>query len=320
MRRLGKKIKTIWGFASVVAAMGGGLTGMTVKSIQSQPAPIEISADSVVYDAYNRVLTMTEDVEIVKKWNGQYYVKMPDKSEVCLGEQVVAYDAALNKLTSYGGGYQVNQDATVGTITNHEELGVDGKGFYKLGDRKYLLMGGRIYDEEEKISTDCGYLYVTLDRSGNAILQNKDINIKTLRPIVLYCDDMVMDVANERLLYQGQLVNLKNINGSTNEYSSEIYTALETDFKNQEEVVEATPTPTPEGMPEPEHFVIRGGKGGDGGAGGKGGLGGTGGVGGDGGDGGLGGNGGDGGTGGNGGDGGDGGIGGSGYLRAVPFP
>mgnify|MGYP003446559527 FL=1 len=90
MRHLGKKIKTIWGFASVVVSMGAGLTGMTVKSIQSQPAPIEISADSVVYDAYNRVLTMTEDVEIVKKGNGQYDVKMPDKSEVCRGAQVVA--------------------------------------------------------------------------------------------------------------------------------------------------------------------------------------------------------------------------------------
>ena len=67
MRRLTRKIKAIWGFASVIVAMAGGLTGMAVKSIQSQPAPIEVSADSVLYDAYNRMLTMTEDAEIVFK-------------------------------------------------------------------------------------------------------------------------------------------------------------------------------------------------------------------------------------------------------------
>ena len=312
MRRLTKNLKAIWGFASVILAMAGGLTGMTVKSIQSQPAPIEISADSVLYDAYNRMLTMTEDVEIVKKWNGQYYLKTQDKSEICLGEQVVAYDAALNRLTSYGGGYLVNSDATVGSIADRQELGTEGKGFYKLGDRKYLLMGSLITDEEQKIVTDCGYLYITIDRSGNAILQNNDINVKTMRPIVLLCEDIVLDVANERLIYQGQMVNLKNINGSSNEYSDAIYTALDTDFKN---VSEATPTPTPtptEEEPQGEHFVIRAGDGGKGGSGGTGGTGGVGGVGGAGGAGGIGGDGGLGGNGGTGGAGGAGGIGGTG--------
>ena len=306
-----KSLKTFYAFGSVVVTMTGGVTGMTVKSIQAQEKPIVVESDSILFDSENRMITVTEEGKIKKKWDNNYYLTVPGEGEICLGEQVVSYNVANGGLATYGGGYRISSDASVGNMEVRSELTEEEEGFYKLDDRKYLIQGGSIRDKEGLISTK-GYLYVTLDKSGNAILQNTEINIKTLRPIVLYCDNMVFDVANERLTYNGYQVNLKNINGSTNEYSSEIYEVMNTVLEEEKEVPEATPTPKPEEEEKAPHYIIRGGDGGNGGNGGAGGTGGVGGSGGNGGNGGMGGDGGDGGYGGYGGNGGMGGTGGAG--------
>lgn len=304
-------LRTFYAFGSVVLTMTGGVAGMTAKSIQGQEKSIAVEADSILFDAENRMITLSEDGKIKKKWDNQYYLNVPGEGEICLGEQVVSYNSSTGGLATYGGGYRVASDASVGAMDVKMELSEQGDGFYKLDDRKYLILGSAIRDEEGLISTK-GYLYVTLDKSGNAILQNAEINTKTLRPIVLYCDDMIFDVANERLTYNNYLINLKNINGSTNEYSSDVYEVMNTVLETEPD--EKTPE---EELPMEDddqslHYVIRGGNGGNGGSGGNGGVGGDGGIGGIGGFGGNGGNGGDGGDGGYGGNGGDGGIGGIG--------
>ena len=302
-----KSLRTFYAFGSVVVTMTSGVAGMTVKSIQSQEKPIVVESDSILFDAENRMITLSEEGKIKKKWDNQYYLTIPGEGEICLGEQVVSYNSTSGGLATYGGGYYISPQADVGALEKTTVLSEQEEGFYKLDDRKYLIQGGTIRDKEGLISTK-GYLYVTLDKSGNAILQNAEINTKTLRPIVLYCDDMVFDVANERLTYNNYSINLKNINGSTNEYSSDVYEVMDTVLVTPEPEPEVTQAPEPE-EEEVLHYVIRGGNGGNGGSGGAGGFGGDGGAGGTGG---LGGNGGNGGTGGNGGDGGLGGTGGTG--------
>lgn len=311
MRKFTKKsLRTFYAFGTIILGMVSCVATMTVKSISGQEKSIAVAADSILFDSENRMITVNEESKLNKKWDGQYYLMLSGQGEICLGEQVVAYHTESGKLVTYGGGYRILSDASVSAIGAKEELFVNENGFYKLDDRKYLVLGNSIHDEEGLISTN-GYLYVTIDKSGNAILQNTEINTKTLRPIVLHCDDLVFDVANERLTYNQYAINLKNINGSTNEYSEEVYEVLKT-------VLEEEDSESVDLVEEDEqvlHYVIRGGNGGNGGnggAGGEGGDGGTGGMGGYGGNGGNGGDGGDGGYGGLGGDGGIGGIGGSG--------
>ena len=58
-----------------------------------------------------------------------------------------------------------------------------------------------------------------IDKSGNALLMNHEINIKVLNTLKLVTSDFVFDVANERLLVgEDNVIDLKKINGSTNQY------------------------------------------------------------------------------------------------------
>lgn len=303
-----KSLKTFYAFGTVVLGMAGSITGMTIKSINGQEKGVLVAAESILFDAANRMITVNEESEIRKKWDGQYYLTVTGEGEICLGEQVVAYEVETGSIITYGGGYQVAKDASIHAMESRKEFSETESGFYKLGDRRYLVVGNVIYDEEGLINTK-DYLYVTIDKVGNAILQNTELNTKTLRPIVLHCDGMVFDVANESLTCDDYFVNLKNINGSTNEYTEDTYEVLQTTLLEKDALEDTTPE---EETAKPLHYVIRGGAGGNGGAGGAGGDGGMGGVGGDGGDGGAGGIGGAGGAGGAGGDGGDGGAGGVG--------
>jgi hypothetical protein len=59
---------------------------------------------------------------------------------------------------------------------------------------------------------------VVIDKAGNALLMNGDINIKTVNPIVLSSNEMKFDVANEKLIISEVTVDLKKISGSTNQY------------------------------------------------------------------------------------------------------
>ena len=57
-----------------------------------------------------------------------------------------------------------------------------------------------------------------MDKRGNASLLNDTINVKTINPLKLIYNDIEFDVANETLTYDDKKVDLKLINGSSNEY------------------------------------------------------------------------------------------------------
>ena len=97
------------------------------------------------------------------------------------------------------------------------------------------------------------YLIVDIDKSGNALLLNHELNVKVLSTIKLKTDSYTFDVANERLLVGENIIDLKKINGSSNQY------------------VEPTEEPTPNGG----YAGGSGGYSGGGSSGGGGGGGGT---------------------------------------------
>jgi hypothetical protein len=81
-----------------------------------------------------------------------------------------------------------------------------------------LITGRNIINENTKTLVGNKYLLVVIDKAGNALLMNGDINIKTVNPIVLSSNEMKFDVANEKLIINEVTVDLKKISGSTNQY------------------------------------------------------------------------------------------------------
>ena len=141
------------------------------------------------------------------------------------------------------------------------------------------------------------YVYVNIYKSGTAVLMNNEQYKNTVYPIMLKSDQLYFDISSEFALYDDNLINLKKVIGSTNEYREDALLYVEGLIGDDE--YEAA-------NKNPDVITIVGGNGGSGGTGG------TGGAAGDGGDGGYGGTGGTGGTGGKGGAGGFGGVGGIG--------
>ncbi|MFI3238512.1 MAG: hypothetical protein R3Y47_10885 [Lachnospiraceae bacterium] len=274
--------------------------------IQSQDAGYYVSASGVVYDSDDNRVVITSDSVISKSWTGDWEIKATDSTAYSIGEASAVYD--VNKLMLFGGGYQiVGVDELVKLSEYHEITDVTQSGFYKLADRLYVMTGVQISDSENLISTS-GYVYIVIDKSGNALLLNDSINVKTINATSITNTDMTFDIALEQLIIGANTIDCKQIIGSTNEYDESTDATLIR--ASAEERIENGITNNPD-IITLDLSGGDGGNGGDGGTGGTGGTGGVGGTGGTGGDAGDGGIGGDGGTGGTGGTGGDGGTGGS---------
>ncbi len=59
---------------------------------------------------------------------------------------------------------------------------------------------------------------VIIDKLGNALLLNNEINAKTINEMIISTDEFSFDVANESLVYDNENIDLKKIIGSTNEH------------------------------------------------------------------------------------------------------
>ena len=105
--------------------------------------------------------------------------------------------------------------------------------FYKIEDRKYLIIAPNIENSTGSFSTK-NYLIVIVDRLGNAQLLNNEIDAKTINEMVISTSDFDFDVANEKLTYKTEeaSINLKKILGSTNEY---VHIEKEKDEEKNEE-------------------------------------------------------------------------------------
>ena len=177
----------------------------------------KISSNNIIYDEDYSYLDIKDDSILKKEWDNQYYLysdKNTKKSS--LGTETVIYDKAKNQVNIYGNVYQVfsngdiNEKSGKTTISNVSDFQ-----FFKLNDRKYLIIGSLI--KSDNFSTS-NYLVVSIDKAGNALLVNNSVNIKTINPLVLSVGDNSFDIANEKLINNDNEIDLKKINGSTNEY------------------------------------------------------------------------------------------------------
>lgn len=176
----------------------------------------KISLNSIVYDENYSYVKLDKDGVLKREWDNNYYLYSNDGNKYSLGNTPVFYDKVNNQITMYGTIYQVFTNSDIiqktekTTISNLSDFQ-----FFKLNDRKYVIIGEKIIGIDINTS---GYLIVSIDKAGNALLINDEMNIKTINPLILSVANVKFDIAQEKLIVGDSEIDLKKINGSTNEY------------------------------------------------------------------------------------------------------
>ena len=287
MRKLnGIARRSIGAFGAVTVLSVSMVFGSAAKVIAAKEESYPVSAGSILFDNMNTCLEVSADGFVTRSWNSEYMLEN-ETGSYALGEKTVSYMPGENHMVIYGGGYYFGEDGKVTTMGRRYEVeNLSENAFIKLDDKKFVICGDHITSDDGNLETE-KYVYVTLDKAGNARLSNHQVNVKVLGEAAVNCGNLRLNLADKTLEFGGNLLTLDQVKGYIGA-GGEVY-----------------------------DLFIRGGDGGAGGMGGVGGIGGTGGMGGIGGTGGMGGVGGTGGMGGVGGIGGIGGAGGAGGVGGI---
>ena len=192
------------------------------KAVDVGKTVYKVATGSILFDKDMNMITTNDEGTIRVKWAGDYYLIYNDH-EYDLGDHSVVYHSNNGDLSLYGKYYEVSQNGDVDTIKGENLIksSVNSK-FYKLSDRKYLIVDRTIESKSSSFVTS-NYLIVNLDKLGNATLLNDKTSYKTIVPTVLRTSSYTFDIANEKLNFGGEDIDLKKIIGSTNEYDEETY-------------------------------------------------------------------------------------------------
>lgn len=192
------------------------------KAIDVGKSVYEISSGSILFDKDENMITTSGDATLRIKWGGDYYLIYNDKN-YDLGSHAVIYNSNSGDISLYGKFYEVSSNGKVNTKRGENKIksSVNSK-FYKLADRKYLIIDRTIESSDSSFVTS-NYLLVHLDKMGNATLLNDKTSYKTISPTVLRTSAYTFDIANEKLNFGGEDIDLKKIIGSTNEYDEDAY-------------------------------------------------------------------------------------------------
>ncbi len=187
------------------------------KVVDAGKIEYTIATNSVVFDADKNMLTLEEEATLKIKWSGNYYLIYED-SMINLTDHSVIYNLDSGNLNLYGTYYEVLSTGDVDILQDETVIESSVKShFYKLADRKYLIVD-RTIESEDGLLVTSNYLLVDLDKSGSATLLNNVVNLKTFKPKVLKTSSYTFDISNEILNFGGEDIDLKEVIGSTNEY------------------------------------------------------------------------------------------------------
>lgn len=179
-----------------------------------------IESGSVLQDVQKNYINIDDDGILKIRWNDDYYLKYNDKKYE-LGDRVISYNTLTGGMKLYGDFYEIASDGKIIELKDETVLpNTTNCKFYKLDDRKYLLIDTKIVSDDYSIETN-SYLLVELDKAGNAKLSNNKVNLKTISPVKLVTSEYTFDIANEILSYKDLEIDLKKIIGSTNQYVPE---------------------------------------------------------------------------------------------------
>ena len=178
-----------------------------------------VQSGSIIYDKDNKLIKLSNNGKIYKGYSSSYMLKTKkDKENIKynLGKDAVVFNSTDYKMYLYGSFYQVLLSGNVVKMNGRLEIIRDNGPFvYKLDDRKYLVVSKKLESEDNSIKTS-NYLLIDIDKNGSVTLYNNEIQERIIKPIILNCDNFKFDIANEKLVISSKIVNLKEVNGSTN--------------------------------------------------------------------------------------------------------
>ena len=190
------------------------------KFIKIGNVEYKLDSGTVIMDNNNDSMVLKENATLKMKWTGNYYLKFDDsKKEEVLSPNVISYDDG--KIYLYGKFFEVrNKDDIVITKDETKIDNISTPRFYKIEDRKYLLVSGSIISSDSQISAN-DFLLVELDKSGNAKLTNNKVNLKTISKTTLVTSTYEFDINNELLKFGDDTNDLKKIIGTSNQYKED---------------------------------------------------------------------------------------------------
>lgn len=179
-----------------------------------------ISKGNIVFDKDKTIIKLNSEGKIKTKWKGEYYLTYNGK-DYELGNTAIAFNEETTEIKLYGRYYEISSGSEI-NITSNETIIKNSllTKFYKLSDRKYLIIDKEIKSADNLLSTT-DFLLVELDKAGNATLTNHKVNLKTFSETEIITSNYTFDIANEILTYGSDKIDLRKIIGSSNNYTKE---------------------------------------------------------------------------------------------------
>lgn len=179
-----------------------------------------VDTGSLIFDKDKTIVKLDKSGIIKKKWNNDYYLTYNDKS-ILLGAAAISYNEDTGKIVLYGKYYEIGAGDDIVVRDGETEIKSSAlTKFYKLADRKYLVIDKEIKTTDGLLSTT-DFLLVDLDKVGNATLTNHKVSLKSFGGTTIVTSNYTFDVQNEILTYGSNKIDLKKIIGSSNTYTKE---------------------------------------------------------------------------------------------------
>lgn len=180
----------------------------------------KVEEKTIVFDK-DKTIVKTDSPAIIKtKWNKKYYL-IKNKENIELGNTAITYNEESGVLKLYGKYYEITSGDEINITSGETTIKSTAlTKFYKLEDRKYLLVDKEISSSDGLLTTS-DFLMVDIDKVGNATLTNHKVNLKAFSSTTLVTSNYTFDIANEILTYGSDKIDLKKIIGSTNNYTKE---------------------------------------------------------------------------------------------------
>lgn len=179
-----------------------------------------VDTGSLIFDKDKTIVKLDNSGIIKKKWNNDYYLTYNDKS-ILLGAAAISYNEDTGKIVLYGKYYEIGAGDDIVVTDGETEIKSSAlTKFYKLADRKYLVIDKEIKTTDGLLSTT-DFLLVDLDKVGNATLTNHKVSLKSFGGTTIVTSNYTFDVQNEILTYGSNKIDLKKIIGSSNTYTKE---------------------------------------------------------------------------------------------------
>ena len=209
-------------FAILIVFIVGLFAFVIIKFSMRDNNKYSIEKNSILYTSSSNYKQVKGKAYLVQKIDGYFYLHDSYDGSVEITKiaktAIVSNENDSSTINIYGTAYQVDESGEVKILSKMTEVPTNlPTKFFKIDDRKYLFVDRSIKSSDNSIDTT-GYIIIDLDKEGNASFANNELNIKTIKPIILKGSTFNFDIANELLICGKKTIDLKKVLGSTNKF------------------------------------------------------------------------------------------------------